>query len=433
MIIADDLTGANATGVLLARNGYRTGTFLSLDQITKELFDSYEVISLTTDSRALAMQDARSRVQVSAKAMAQFGVDLFSKRIDSTLRGNLGAEIDAILDVLGPETIAVVVAAFPSSGRITVGGYLMVNSVPLEKTFAAKDPKTPVDKSIVSEIIAQQSKYQIGLIRLETVLQGADRIGHELTDLVKEGKRIIVVDAATQEDLNNIALGVRQTGINAVAVDPGPFTEAMARHLLPEPCRHPGKKVLMVVGSVTPLVREQLKDVELNFDSHFIYADAKTLIGDNADSEIDRVCTEVLSKVNDFQILGVRTIKSEGDILNIEDIAEAIQMDVDQVSEKISSGLAKIARKVLDRSSSIFGALYTSGGDTTVAVCHEVGAAGIEVKDEVIPLAAYGRIIGGPYDNTPIITKGGLVGENNAVSTCIDYLLTKISNEYHGC
>ena len=85
----------------------------------------------------------------------------------------------------------------------------------------------------------------------------------------------------------------------------------------------------------------------------------------------------------------------------------------------------------MERRESFIGGLYTSGGDVTVAVCKAFKSSGIAVKDEVLPLAAYGRIINGEYNNIPIITKGGLVGDSTALVKSVEYLLTKISNEYH--
>ena len=85
----------------------------------------------------------------------------------------------------------------------------------------------------------------------------------------------------------------------------------------------------------------------------------------------------------------------------------------------------------MEESGSQIGGLYTSGGDVTVAVCKELNSSGIVVKDEVLPLAVYGRIFEGEYDNYPIITKGGLVGGDDALIQSVEYLLTKISTEYY--
>ena len=68
---------------------------------------------------------------------------IYTKRIDSILIGNIGSEIDAILDK-DKESIAVVVAFYPDSGRISRGVFLLVDSVPVQNTLVAKDPKYPV-------------------------------------------------------------------------------------------------------------------------------------------------------------------------------------------------------------------------------------------------------------------------------------------------
>jgi uncharacterized protein YgbK (DUF1537 family) len=52
----------------------------------------------------------------------------------------------------------------------------------------------------------------------------------------------------------------------------------------------------------------------------------------------------------------------------------------------------------IDISHSAIGALYTSGGDVTMEVMKILEVEGIDIKDEVIPLAVYGRFIGGKYN-----------------------------------
>ena len=97
---------------------------------------------------------------------------IYSKRIDSTLRGNLGSETDAMLDALDDASIAMVVPCFPQAKRVLVGGYLLVNMVPLHKTEAALDPITPVQTSLAKEIFEKQSKYKIASLYLSDIMLG---------------------------------------------------------------------------------------------------------------------------------------------------------------------------------------------------------------------------------------------------------------------
>lgn len=57
------------------------------------------------------------------------GVRYFSKRIDTTLRGGIGTEIKAMMDVVGGDAVAVVVPSMPQSRRIVVGGFSVIDGI----------------------------------------------------------------------------------------------------------------------------------------------------------------------------------------------------------------------------------------------------------------------------------------------------------------
>ncbi len=431
-IIADDLTGANATSALLAIEGFKSATFLDVEKYDPEEHKDLNIVSISTDSRGVKKDIAYKRVSEVVSFLKNDDIKLFAKRIDSTLRGNIGSEIDGVLDKLSEGTVAVVVPAFPKSGRICTGDYLMVNQIPLENTDVASDPKTPVTISKVSTIIKSQTDKKVGFIELGNVLKGVEYIKDALINEIKNGCRIIVVDATTNEDIKRIAKAVNETKIKAISVDPGPFTHALSNELLGEPEAGPGQKVMVTVGSVTNLTRKQLDEFILVRSPLIIEVDAEKLIYEKTYSnEINRVSNAILKDIDNYNIVGITTTNNNNEVLELNKISQKLNITEDEVSQKIANGLAKISKKVLDESNSSIGGLYTSGGDITVAVCRELGAAGIEVKDEVLPLAVYGRILEGRYDNTPIITKGGLIGDEKAMIKCIDYILTKLSNEYY--
>lgn len=430
IIIADDLTGANATSVLLAKEGYKACTFLNLDAYSEKDGELFNIISISTDSRGIGRDEAYDRVAKVATFFKDKNASFFTKRIDSTLRGNIGAEIEAVLDSLGGDEIAVMVSAFPSSGRVTIGGYLLVHSVPLEKTDVAKDPKTPVNTSCVNQLINMQTKYQAGFIPLTTVFSGVEMLKESILSEKEKGSRIIIIDATTDEDIAVIAKAVTRTGLSVVAVDPGPFTAALTKELVSKPVKGRGQKVLLTVGSVSNLTRRQLEELRLRYNPLLVSVDSKKLVypADKA-AETERAAQKLLSEMEDYEIVGLITTSREEEVLNLHAIAAELGETEDAVAQRIADGLAEITKKVLQQSGTAIGGLYTSGGDVTVAVCKELASAGISVKDEVLPLAAYGRIVKGDYDNMPIITKGGLVGEPNALIKCVEYLLTKISTE----
>lgn len=61
-----------------------------------------------------------------------------------------------------------------------------------------------------------------------------------------------------------------------------------------------------------------------------------------------------------------------------------------------------------------------------IAVVEALGATGLDVRSEVIPLAIYSRFIGGERPDMPIVTKGGLVGTNDTLFACVNYLKGQI-------
>ena len=232
VVIADDLTGGNATGVLLKQLNYRAITVLNTDNFKPEFLDSCDCVIYPTDSRAMSPEDAYKVVYDSTKLLASPEVKVYSKRIDSTLRGNVGVEIDAMLDCLGDDYVAVLAPAFPSSGRVVCGGYMLVNGIPLHKTDIAIDPKTPVKISEVAAVVREQSKYQVSSFYLKDLMHGKHQLARQMVAAVQGGSRILSFDCISQEDLDLIADACITSGLKVVAACPGVFTSTLTRKLV---------------------------------------------------------------------------------------------------------------------------------------------------------------------------------------------------------
>ena len=97
-----------------------------------------DVVAITTESRHLPPQRGRDRVRAMAHHL--YGTPLLYKKIDSTLRGNITAELFALMEAFEVQR-ALVAPAFPAQGRTTVHGRQFINGEPLEQTdFAPKIP-----------------------------------------------------------------------------------------------------------------------------------------------------------------------------------------------------------------------------------------------------------------------------------------------------
>lgn len=431
-VIADDLTGANATSVLLAKEGYKCSTFIDSELLNDENMSTYDVVAISTDSRGVTKEEAYARVSKEVERVNHLQ-PVFTKRIDSTLRGNIGSEIDAILDK-DQNSIAIVVASYPDSGRISIGGFLLVDSVPLQNTLVARDPKCPVTNSNVKEIIESQTKFKVADVHISDVLRGEEFLSRKINLLTDEGNRIIVIDAVTNDEIETIAKASALTKLNIISVDPGPFTKSLMNAKYGNSHVEQGKKVFFAIGSVSKTTIGQIENLVATKSPALVKVNPLKLIDDEEiNQEIKRVLSiiEEKLKLNLSNIIGITTTTREDEVLNLSELSQKLSMDEEAISIKINKGLAKITERALELSNSSIGALYTSGGDVTMEVMKILGVEGIDIKDEVIPLAVYGRFIGGKYPNMPAITKGGLIGDNKTLSLCIDYLVTKISTQYY--
>ena len=232
VVIADDLTGGNATGVLLKNMNYQAYTVLNLSALDREVLENGQCIILPTDSRGVSSAEAYDRVYTAAKALAGDEVKVYAHRIDSTLRGNLGSETDAMLDFLGEDFVAIAAPCFPSTQRVVLGGYMLVEGIPLHKTGIAIDPKCPVKTSDVAAIFREQSKYPVAAIDTNELMHGKHYLADRMKEAAAAGNRTIVLDCVTQEDLDLIADAAITSKMKILAVDPGVFTATLARKLI---------------------------------------------------------------------------------------------------------------------------------------------------------------------------------------------------------
>lgn len=433
-VIADDLTGGNATGVLLAKMGYRANTILNgnSQKVSANVRENCDCLIYSTDSRAVSPEEAYERVFNVTKNLADdaANIKVWSKRIDSTLRGNLGSETDAMIDAVssmtGENVIAVSAPCFPSSGRTLVGGYLLVDGLPLHKTNIAIDPKTPVKTSDMASLF--KSKYKVASIGLNGLMNGKHKLAEEINSLAGQGNRIIVIDCVTQEDLDLIADAVITSGRKVIAVDPGVFTAALSRKLITPHSKHERRKILAVVGSVNPNTTAQMEELWLSqHPIANIFAETRRFLesDEEREAEISRISSEALDKAKFNTVVTVT-----GDGIYPEkriDFTPYLKKgsSLDEITDRINSSLSEAAFRIL-KSEPLFKGLYASGGDVTQAICQRFGASGLELKDEVLPLAAYGLLSEGEFDGLHVVTKGGSQGNSDAVNRCVNYLKEKL-------
>ncbi|WP_308240407.1 four-carbon acid sugar kinase family protein [Salipaludibacillus agaradhaerens] len=421
-VIADDLTGANATGVRLSKQGFKSATMVQGAPFPEEI--NYDAVIVDTDSRYQTKHVARSRTIQAIDQFKRWGAKLFSKRIDSTYRGNIGTEIDTMLEQLGEEAVAVIVPSFPDSGRIVIGGYLIVDGVPLQQTDVANDPVQPLTQSYIPALTEIQSDNKVGFLGLQEVLKGADELSKSIDASFSEGCRIVVCDATTNDQIEVIAEAMCRLDRCIISADPGPLTAAYSKAVMRQQAKQ--ERILVAVGSATKLTGQQLSYLTGKLNAEPVYVDPDKLASYTSswDEEIQRATEAVLADKKQ-EVLILTTHLPGHSLLNLEEKAKQEKASEQALAKRITDGLAKISRQVLEDESAMFKGCFSSGGDVTASLCSVSRANGIELLDEVLPLAAYGKMIGGYFDGLPIITKGGMVGDKKAIYDSVKFLQTK--------
>ena len=420
IVIADDLTGSNATCSLFKKIGLRAASILKLQG---DINYDVDVISYSTASRGLDKEEAYNKVSEAIKILKNKDVLVYNKRIDSTLRGNIGTEINAMLDNLEDDRIAIVVPAYPDSGRIVVNKTMLVNGVLLENSDAGKDPKTPIKTSCVESLIQKGIKYSSTYFTLSDIEQPIEEIVKKIQEAIKKS-RVLIFDAVNNEDIIKISKAIIHSDIDIVTVDPGPFTLYYSKELQKK--NHLEKKILMVIGSVTATTKKQIEYILQEEDIFLVKMKVEDFFEkETCLKEIERVIAYIKKGIASYDLFLVTTSPiGDEKKADLQKLAENLNTTVEEISKIIANTLTETIVKILKETQKFEG-IYSSGGDITIALLEKLKAIGVEIREEVIPLAAYGRLIGGDFPNLKLVSKGGMVGDEKTIKLC----LHKIKND----
>ncbi len=301
-VIADDLTGANDTGVQFARQGARTIVPLDWHDLAS-LGRHADVLVLCTNSRGLPPGAAAQRAKLAAQALRKARVAAIYKKIDSTFRGNVGAELDAVLDVY-PAHLTILAPSFPPAGRAVVNGTLLVNGVPVHRTAIGRDPVAPVRQSHLPTLLRAQSRRSIHHLPLEILRARWPRAARVIRSWQPTHGALAVADAATAADLRRLARLIALEGLLGVAVGSAGLAAALSVALpwgrrplrrLPS-VEHP---ILLVVGSPNPTSLAQIADFERRRSAAVICGEIREVLAgpERFRKELDRVLGKASAEI----------------------------------------------------------------------------------------------------------------------------------------
>ncbi|GGJ01562.1 membrane protein [Halobellus salinus] len=406
-IIADDLTGAMDTANEVAGYGYETLVLAVPDASPPDA----SVVAVNTESRYATPAEAAEAVRRGVGAVA---ASMVYKKIDSTLRGNVGSEVAAALRAAEAE-LAVVAPAFPATDRETWDGVHTVDGTPVAETEFGADQNGPAS-SAVDDLFAAQ-EFPVERLDGADVSGGVDRVAACFSAAVERHDQppIVVCDARTGTHLDTIATaGARFdtlfVGSGGLAAHIRVNAPANSAGEVPQP--GPGTP-LAAVGSVSDTTLAQLGRVP---DAHLFHLDPLELLEGTPDAGAD-----VAGRL-DRSVPTVLTAAS--DRATVEDtIAAGCDRGLSdtEVGGRISTGLADVAAEAcrITRPSG----LLLSGGDVAVAGLRALDATTVSLTGATVATGVpVGRLVDGVVADTMVITKAGGFGEETTIINCLDIL-----------
>ncbi len=432
VVIADEITGASAVGALLQKNRSTVCSLVSSRGLKDAATKNFDCLVYSTNSRNLMPTQSYQMVFYAGKLLKSNDVKLYAKRIDPAMRGNTCTETQALLDALGDDRVAIVVPAFPELKRSNVGGYILVDGKPIQKSLIGLDDLRPAAGGRIADLFTEKFRYRTEALYLKELFHGSDYLAHKIKALAENGTRAIVLDCTSQQDINTIADAVIKSGIKFIAVDPGPFTATMARKVMREQNNEQisTQKIFGLVGGANPLIAAQVEMLRLEEKTLFVPVKNIDLIDDDQKraAEIERVVSNVVARANDYTTVFAVSdhLGANAQILMMFDktLEESNRSRVEAM-DLISTAYGQITHQVLDRCPK-FKAVYSAGAEYTVAICRELKSLGLNIQGQVMPLTAYGQLIGGPYENLKYVASASSATDSDTLVRSIQYLKRKL-------
>mgnify|MGYP004641039729 FL=1 len=424
-IIADDLTGANDTALQFKKCNAKTKILLDYS-IPPENDLSTEIWAISTESRNISAEQAEARMLETIENLNKnLNLEYFYKKIDSTLRGNIARETLTMVKTLNYDA-AIVIPAFPSEGRITVGGYHLSKGTPIGRTEMARDPHSPITESYVPSLFKNQLKEDeqnmVGLIGLKTIMNGAGPILIKINELIKEGKKLIIADSASAIDIEQVVLAINKSNYKILPAGTAATGSILAKLWLPEDditekneqIIMPQMPNLIISGSATQINSNQIEQLDKTYDFDNIHTLPLTvemvLNGIN-----DDFVNDIVSQLSSGDTVVIHSSKLLENFDGFSDDSLRGELSRANLASKITDYLAELTKAITDKIKVL---LITLGGETSYKCCNAISAKELIMKDEVAPAIA----LCVDYKNQWIITKSGNLGNPKTLIEILKYV-----------
>jgi D-threonate/D-erythronate kinase len=344
-----------------------------------------ELLAVTSDSRHLAPQQAASQVTALIEGCAGWQGTAWYKKIDSTLRGNIGAELEAMLAALG-RSHALVCPAFPAQGRGLHNGLLVAPAL-------AGTIHLPT-------LLRKTSIHASAAIPLEIVRAGVAPLAEHLS-LLSTTARLLIVDALSDTDLRTIVQAAAQAVPHALPCGSAGLIGVLSRELTggadligyPRFYHRP-ERAIVVVGSASPQAHRQIAAL---------------------------CAAQAVAVATPNQAL----YDPDGPVLLLH-LPQSSVLPPPAEGRAMAAQLATYASQWIKQYQPDL--LVLVGGDTAISVLHRLGVTRLNVLRELLPGIALCKAVNGQGQEILVVLKAGNHGDEHVLATILQAVSGKESD-----
>lgn len=410
LILADDLSGAADCGVACVGAGLKT--VVALEDTEEDVVA--EVLSVDADTRRMAPGAAAHEVDRLVRKYGPYKELLLFKKIDSTMRGNVSAELAAALHAHRSShtgvgrTVAVMAPAFPANGRTTVNGYQLVYGQPLHNMDIWR-LQGMTGGSFIPDML-NSAGLKSKLLQLDVIRSASGALADAMRFFANQAD-VLVCDAETDADLEAIASASMELGRKTIWVG----SAGLAYHLphaagfgtatgIAEIALPPlSGPLLFVIGSLSCNSFEQVRVLTSSSQTLQLLVPPEVLLA-GAESE----------RWEEYEWELERAIDTNRDVVLGPGSEPQVELSKRPL---LSAALAQMTSLISSR----IGALVAAGGETARTVLRSWGVTGMRLIGElergiaVSTTDTWSRQL-------PVITKAGDFGKSETLLNCWQFL-----------
>lgn len=417
-VIADDLTGANDCGIKLAQNGFETKVILN--EGNADITDNSSYV-FNSNSRAMNKNKSYEINKKIAQKIKNNDFDLIYKKIDSTLRGHIISEIEAVNEVLNFDLI-IIAPAFPEMNRTTKNGKHFVHKQLIADTGFKNDPIFPIYDSEIKTLLNANHNIEVNNLYLENIRDEKafdDKIGYIKQNTIK----YIISDIEEENDFKLLINNIKKNFKKVLWVG----SAGLIKHLTPEKSElnhnHSSPN-----SSQTITISSSMSDISISQIKQATNNSVETIgLGINVYELVKRYNENYYL---DYVNIGINHLKKYKHLIIYAENDEISNQDLNDYIENHNISSDDVSKIIVKSVTNIFIEIFKNikcdsiiliGGDTANEVLTQLKINSLKLLGEIEE--------GVPYSSTNsyngkinIVTKAGAFGNQNTILNTINYL-----------